>query len=276
MLCPDCGKEISEDDNYCPQCGFCLKEKNVKKLFSLKSIGFILILIFIIIVALYSYLAKVGSTINLDDANIPEILPKADSCSSPYVENEVMSLFKDSDPFFNNIEQKSISSVKLLSKETISTNETSSKYICSGVIEILSNSKGFRPLSYDENNSYYHKVFIDYDDTIITRYTSYELPVFYTSQIIDGKNQVEISEIGIGEFTCKGICSPIQRYYKKIEPAVIHNEPIINANENLENLPVVQNNIQSDTNNQVEVNEIKKEKKKRKFKLFKRNKRTET
>ena len=276
MNCPECGKDISDDSNYCPNCGFNINSE-AEKPFEKYGVLFIVAIIAIIVAfSGYTYLSKIGSTINLDDSNIPEILPKADSCSSPYVENEVMSIFKEQDPYYKNIEQKSINTIRLQSKETVSTDKKSEKYICSGIIELQSDSKGFRPSLYDEKNSYYKHVYIDYDDSIITRYTSYELPIFYTSQIINGKNNIEISETGIGEFGCKGVCAPIHRYYKKKEVTPIKKS---NINDNLllqpvhpvaDKVPEPQKTVYSD--NLV----IKQEKKKKKLKLFKRNKKEKT
>lgn len=277
MICPECGKEISEDNNFCPNCGCNINNKidsnssNYGVLFS------VIIIAALVAFSCYTYLSKIGSTINLDDSNIPEIQLKADSCNSPYVENEVISVFKEKDPYFKNIDQKSINTIRLQSKETVSTDEKSAKYICSGIIELQSDSKGFRPSGYDENNSYYHHVYIDYDDSIITRYTSYELPIFYTSQIIEGKNYIEISETGIGEFGCKGICAPIHRYYKKKETV----SPQKRINENVV-LPEITkgitpfNTVEEQPKSNNSYSDIKPEKKKKKLKLFKRNKKEKT
>ncbi len=280
MFCPDCGNEINENDKCCPNCGY-IKNENENKEFSFNIAGVFSVLFFIFILSavVYLYLAKVGSSINLDDSNIPEIMLKPDSCSSIYVESEVISLFKQSDLYFNDIEYKTIDSIRLQSKETVSDDKKSAKYICSGVVEIKSSPKGFRPSAYNKNNSFYKKIYIDYDDSLIAKYTSYEVPIFYTSQIIDDKNLVEISEFGLGEFDCKGICTPIRRYLKPTSvKTAIPSIKQINQQElqtpiNKENIVNIQENQKKTENKKQDESKIKKEKKFEKFKIFKRKKR---
>ena len=98
MFCPACGAEISKEDKFCSKCGHKIDDEIVQNNTSdegqpiKKSVIFtsVLLFIFVITCCAYAYLKKVGSTINLDDANVPEVMPKAENCMSPYVENEVL------------------------------------------------------------------------------------------------------------------------------------------------------------------------------------------
>ncbi len=271
MFCPDCGNEIPQNDNFCKNCGCNINNEDFR-VHSFNPSGLLCVLFFILIVAAitYNYLAKVGSSINLDDSNVPEVILKPDKCTSPYVENEVISLFKEQDLYFKDIDFKTIDSIMLQSKETVSNDEKAAKYICSGIIEIKSSPKGFRPIDYNNNNAFYNKIYIDYDENLIAKYTTYAIPIFYTSQIIENKNKVEINEFGNGEFNCKGICEPIHRFAKQTKkiPLVLSNDDIQpKIKQNIPNIVNV-NDIKHQNNDK-----IKKDKKKKLFKIFKRKKR---
>ena len=157
------------------------------------------------------YLDKVASTINLDDSNVPEIRIKAENCSSPYLENEIISFFKENDKFYKHISYKSVDSVKIIDKTTIIKDEE--KYLCKGTIEIKSTTNGFKPLKYEENNDYYQKVLLN--EKKIRKYNLYKVPVFYISQILEGKNEFKIEKMDIGEFECTGYCEPVYKFEKK-------------------------------------------------------------
>lgn len=206
MNCPNCNKGILTDDNYCSNCGCNLKQNKSKNLI-FYTISVIIILIF----SLYFYLHKISSTINLDDSNVPVIEIQADKCSSFFVKNEVLSIFKNSDIYYNNIAYSSIAGLKIINDKTIVAENNNSKYICSGIIELTSYSKGFKPKNYDENNLFYNKVFIENDDLKIKKYTSFQLPIIYTSYIMDNKNYVKINEEGKRKFDCIGNCEPIYK-----------------------------------------------------------------
>lgn len=181
-------------------------------------VSFVILLMYISAVYTYGFLAKVGSGINLDDANVPEIIVKADSCISPYVENEIISIFKENDPYYKFIDAKSVDEIEIKNKETIFSDDKGQKYLCSGIIEMISDKKGFRPKNSDKNNIFYYQIYND--KSKITKYTIYRLPIFYSTQIIKGNYSVEINEFYLGKFSCKGVCKTVSEVREEEQTVV--------------------------------------------------------
>ena len=214
-------------------------------------------LFFIYIV--YDYMAKVGAAINFDDSNVPVVIIKADTCSSPYVENEIISAFKTNDPYFKYIDLRSVDSIDLNEKETITSDNQQIKNICSGTITVSSSTAGFKPKTFDNNNLFYNQFYLS--DEIITKYTFYKLPIIYTSQIIEGRNYVEINNFYLGEFSCNGRC----KTFRNIE--IKKEKPVIQTPKSEEQTEIRNDNSKEEKTEKIEQIETTK-----KIKFFRRKK----
>ena len=228
MFCPNCGKEVEENQKYCSNCGYCLLEEEERqdketnkenKSSGLFDILIPIIVIGLILTGLFLSFMKSDEVSNFfkNDSLEP---PKAENCESKLVTDLAVSIFEENDYYFKLLEPYSISDVYLKYPQEESYDSSTDKYTCSGTIVVTAQEEGFLPLEND--NDYYKKTFyLKWNDdktkllSVLKKYNQYTCKIEYTSQISEGQTLVNSSFCGsenvfdtsdLGKFSCIGDC----------------------------------------------------------------------
>lgn len=196
--CPACGNKTPVDNKFCIHCGYSFNgtvpQKQVKTQDSANGIikFFISLIMMIFIGAIF-----VGANLFIEEAK-EDLKPKAESCESQVVKDLAVSIFKENNEMYKSIDPKSIASIILRYPTVNGYDESIDKYECSGEIFITSNISGFLPLSMEYDNKLYQKIahepYWDEDNWYWDRYTTYRVPVEYTSQLSEGSTLVYLRQ----------------------------------------------------------------------------------
>lgn len=199
--CPECGNKIPVDNKFCIHCGYSFNGTSSQNLIKTQTkrdntshiISFFIGLIMLILIGTIF----VGSNLFIEDAK-EDLKPKAQNCESQVVKDLAVSIFKDNNEMYKSIDPKSIASIVLRYPTVNGYDESIDKYECSGEIFITSNISGFLPLSMEYDNKLYreiaHEPYWDEDNWYWDRYTTYKVPVEYSSQLSEGSTLVYLRQ----------------------------------------------------------------------------------
>ncbi|MCM1264897.1 MAG: zinc ribbon domain-containing protein [Candidatus Gastranaerophilales bacterium] len=196
--CPDCGKECELEQAFCTGCGYKFdntseKITEDKKSLSNTSIIFISVLIFVFIVIIgIAIFLHYNSSISQQDEGVTP------NCEASEVKDLVISIFNDNNEYIKAIDKSSIASVILRFPAVSGYDKSLDKYFCTGEVVVESNPSGLLPLTMEYENKYYSKIAHDYyydsDESYWERYTTYVVPVEYTSQTSEGSTLVTLKQ----------------------------------------------------------------------------------
>ncbi len=193
----------------------------------LLGIGFI-----IIIITTMLLIKNVSDTSNINSLSNSYIVGRAKNCENTEVKNLVISIFKEYNEYYRDINKNSITEIALIYPAISSYDKDIDKYYCTGTIVMKSIPSGFKPVLYDYSNEYYRRSRSD-DYKKLYKFDTYELNIEYESQISEGETLVRANVYGSNNFSCSyGICDKIpDQHYIDEEKAKIQKQLEIQAKE---------------------------------------------
>ncbi len=197
--CPECGKECELEQSFCTACGYKFDadkiDDNLKNKQSVNktSIVIVSVLLFVFIaIIVIAFFVYYGSTpLEEDKVSAPD-------CEAEEVKELVVSIFNENNEYIKAIDKSSIAEIILRFPAVSGYDKSIDKYFCTGEVVVKSNSTGFLPLTMEYDNKYYSKIAHDYyydsSENYWERYTTYVVPVEYTSQISEGSTLVSLKQ----------------------------------------------------------------------------------
>lgn len=225
MNCPNCGKEINENQKFCTYCGVNLYEQlqeNEENKHSpqrqpnyLAYGTWFLLVVSIILSLLCVFGNKTDIDIPNNDDNSNDTKISAKNCEDSGIKDLVLNIYKENDYYYKYIDPTSINEIVLRSPVATGYDSTIDKYSCKGVVSIKS-FQGLKPKSYDYNNDFYAliKTYNYTEDRVPLLHKVIEIkcPVTYSSQISEGSSTVYSS-----------YCGKISSWSSTTEPEIIYD-----------------------------------------------------
>ena len=219
MKCSNCGNELNGNEKFCANCGnkigANLPKNNLFENFSKIIYGLIALGILGIIISLLPSLSSNNSSSGKNELNsIRNNLSygRAKNCEDIDVKNQAISIFKQHDEYYKDIDKSSIADIELKFPASQSYDSSIDKYECTGVIVMNTKGTGFIPSVYSFDNKYFYFAHKYDNEQYLKGYDTYKLNIRYSSQMSEGRTLVQIPTYDLstrGQFSCEGSCDGI-------------------------------------------------------------------